>query len=66
MKRMSRRKQRKAMMRAAAKAPHWVRHIAASKRFSPGHRWRKSMGKFGAASPVRHLVKDGQPVEQAS
>lgn len=46
------------MMRQAAKAPSWVRDIAASK--SAG-RFKRSLGKFGAASAVRVLVKDGKP-----
>jgi hypothetical protein len=60
-KRNSRKAQKRMMMRAAAKAPNWVRDIAGSKSFrGTGHPWRRSMGKFGAASPVRHIVKDGQ------
>jgi hypothetical protein len=43
-----------------------VRDIAASKRFTPGQRWRKSVGKLGPASPVRHLVKGGKLVVQSS
>jgi hypothetical protein len=26
--------------------------------------WTKQLGKLGAASKVRHIVKDGNPVEQ--
>ncbi len=53
---MSRKRDRK-MKRAAAKAPLWVRDIAAAK-FDPNEnrRHRESrLGTFGAASPVRHV-----------
>lgn len=43
-------------MRAAGKAPNWVRHIAASKSM------KKPKLKFsrGAASEVRIIMKDGK------
>jgi hypothetical protein len=34
-----------------------------TKRPRARHAYR--LGKLGAASPVRHIVKDGKPVEQA-
>ena len=46
------------MMRAAAKAPNWIRHIAAYK----GHEKKKlvayanrKLGIYGPPAPVRHI-----------
>lgn len=52
-------------LRAAAKAPRWVRDIAAA-HFDPhGKRAfrERQLGTFGAASPVRHVdPKSYEPV----
>lgn len=60
-------KKRRKTLRAAHRAPDWVRFVAASKAGSLAdqHRHRNAKwGKsFGAASPVRQIVRDGKPVE---
>jgi phage terminase small subunit len=43
------------MMRSARKAPEWVRHVAATK----AKPFKRSVGKLGAASSVRVIMKDG-------
>lgn len=47
---------RRKMMKAAAKAPNWVRHIAATK----AHRGRLK-GTFGPASEVRYIEVERSP-----
>jgi len=44
------------MMKAAARAPNWVRHIAATK----AHRGRIK-GTFGPASEVRYIEIERSP-----
>ena len=58
-------KPKKGYARAAAKAPGWVRHIKTTKwsaKKQRGYRNRK-LGKMGAASMGRYIVKDGVPVD---
>jgi hypothetical protein len=61
-------KKRRKTLRAAHRAPDWVRFVAASKaglladqRRHRNAKWGKS---FGAASPVRQIVKDGKPTAE--
>ena len=66
MKSGSRKQKRKRMLRSAAKAPRWVRDVAGSKwspRGQARHRSRQ-LGRTGAASEVRVIVKDGVPLEE--
>jgi hypothetical protein len=63
---MSKRKRRSKMMRAAARAPYgWEDPIASkwTRAKQQRHNTRK-LGTFGAASPMRTIVKDGKPVDQ--
>jgi len=55
---MSKKSKRRQMMRAAAKAPNWIRHFAAHK----GHEKEKlvayanrKLGIYGPPAPVRHV-----------
>jgi hypothetical protein len=55
---------RSKMMRAAASAPHGFQELVTSKwthAKQQRHNTRK-LGTFGAASPMRTIVKDGKPV----
>lgn len=64
---MSKKRKRK-MLRAAAKAPRWVRDIAAAD-FDPhgARRYRESkLGTFGAASEVRHIAPTPAEQERAT
>jgi hypothetical protein len=62
---MARRKRRKKKykidLRAAARAPNWVRVVAAGIRPTPEElrRWRDRLnGRFGPASEVRHIAPE--------
>lgn len=54
---MTKRRDQRQMMRAAYRAPTWLREIAMTK--PPKKRRRKTSSK--PRYPVRHLVKDGVP-----
>lgn len=55
---------KRARLRAAARAPEWVRHVATTKAFAKGRRqWRAPVSR-GAASPVRRIdPKTGMVIE---
>jgi hypothetical protein len=58
---------RRKYLRAAARASDGVRDAVASK-WSKAKQRRydnRKLGTFGAASPVRIVMKDGQPVDQS-
>jgi hypothetical protein len=52
--------------RHAQRAPSGLCAVAQSMQDAKKWRgWRdRKLGQFGAASPVRHIVRDGKPVEQ--
>lgn len=56
--------------RQVAKLSGVIAHVVTSKnpeRIARGgkHRWKNKFTSLGAASEVRHIVKDGQPVDAA-
>lgn len=63
---MNKRKKRKRYMRAASRAPWgWEDPIASKWTRSEQHRHEKrKLGTFGAASPMRVIMKDGQPIDR--
>jgi hypothetical protein len=54
------------MLRAAARAPYgWEDPIASKWTFAKQQRHNtRKLGTFGAASPMRIIVKGGKPVDQ--
>ena len=60
------RDRKKKLMKQVRKLPNWVRHVAATKAYDPAEMreyHNKQLGTFGAASPVRTIMKDGQVVK---
>lgn len=63
----SKKKRQKKYRKDAGRAPNWIVDIAASKRGTKRYRKTfRSIGKFGAASEVKILMKDGKPIEDES
>lgn len=56
---------RRKMMKNALASTHVIRHVAASKATIKGQQAhiKRKMGKFGAASPGRIIMKDGEIID---